>query len=151
MKDVTDSGARSSLCRSQEPSNGEGVGLCTFSGFIGCTWVSLSVVGFPLFVSGLFFDESFFTGKVVKKEVLGNDIDIFNGFMKVNEPRWRVVVVNVNHEAGLRVHPEIGEPVGGVAKVDGFRSSDLGVHDEVVSVPGVTTGAFTIVSLRGRM
>ena len=83
--------------------------------------------------------------------MLGNDIDIFNGFMKVNEPEWRVVVVNVIHEAGLRVHPEISEPVGGVAKVDGFRSSDLGVHDEVIGVLDVTTGAFCIVSLRGRM
>ena len=146
MKDVTDSGRRS-----QEPSNGEGAGLCTFTGFIGCTWVSLSDVGLPLFVSCLFFDESFFAGKVIKKEVLRNDIDIFNGFMKVNEPRWRVIVVNVNHEAGLIVHPKIGEPVWGVAKVDGFRHSDLGVHDEVVRVPGVTTGAFAIVSLRGRM
>ena len=83
--------------------------------------------------------------------MLRNDIDFLNGLMKVDEPRWRVIVVNVNHEAGLIVHPKIGEPGGGVAKVDGFRLSDLGVHDEVVRVPGVTTGAFTIVSLRGRM
>ena len=113
--------------------------------------MSLSVVGFPIFISGLFFNECFVTGRVVKKEVLGNDIEIFNCFVKVNEPGWGVVVVNVIHEAGLRVHPEISEPMRGVAKVDGFGSSDLGVHDEIIGVLGVKTGVFFVVSLWGRV
>ena len=41
----------------------------------------MSDVGLPLFVRCLFFDESFLAGKVVKKEVLRNDIDILNGLV----------------------------------------------------------------------
>ena len=78
MEDVTDGGARSSLSRSQEPSNGEGVGLRTFSGFISGIWVSLAVVGFPVFIGGLFFYKFFITGRMVEKEVFGNDIEIMN-------------------------------------------------------------------------
>ena len=151
MKEFTDGGTRSSLCGSQEPSNGEVVGFRTFSGFISGIWVSLAVVGFPIFIGGLLFYKFFITGRIIEKEVFGNDIEILNCFVKMNEPRWRVIVVNVIHEAGLRVHPEISEPMRGVAKVDGFGSSDLGVHDEIIGVLGVKTGAFSVVSLRGRM
>ena len=111
----------------------------------------MAVVGFPIFIGGLLFYKFFITGRIVEKEVFGNDIEILNCFVKMNEPKRRVVVVNVIHEARLRVHPEVGEPMRSVAKVDGFGSSDLGVHDEIISVLGVTTGAFSVVSLRGRM
>ena len=60
-------------------------------------------------------------------------------------------MVNVNHEAGLVILPRICKPVWSVAKVDGFRHSDLGVRDEVIRVPGVARGAFAVVSLRGKM
>ena len=69
----------------------------------------------------------------------------------MDKPRWWIIEVNVNHEAGLFVLPKICKPMWSVAKVDGFRHSDLRVHDEVIGVPGVARGAFAIVSLWGRM
>lgn len=146
MKEFTDGGTRSSLCGSQEPSNGEVVGFRTFSGFISGIWVSLAVVGFPIFIGGLFFYKFFITGRIVEKEVFGNDIEILTCFVKMNEPKRRVIEVNVIREARLRVHPEVSEPMRGVAKVDGFGRFDLGVHDEIVGVRGAKTGAFSVVN-----
>ena len=83
--------------------------------------------------------------------MFGDNIEIMNCFMEMNKPKRRVVVVNVIHEARLRVNPKVGEPMRSVAKVDGFTRFDLGVHDEIISVLGVTIAAFPVVSLRGRM
>ena len=37
----------------------------------------------------------------------------------MNKPSRGIVVANVNHEAGVRVEPKIGEPVGRLSKVNG--------------------------------
>ena len=83
--------------------------------------------------------------------MLGNDVEIINGFMEMNKPERGIVEVNVNHEGRLFVLPNICKPVRGVAKVDGFGHSNLRVHDAVIGVFSVAGGAFTIVSLRRRM
>ena len=150
LEEFTNGSTGSNLCGGKESRNGE-VRFSTLSGFIGGIWVSLAVVGFPVFIGGLFFYKFFITGRIVEKEVFGNDIEIMNCFVKMNEPKRRVVVVNVIHEARLRVHPEVSEPMRGVAKVDGFGSFDLGVHDEIIGVLGVKTGAFSVVSLWRRV
>ena len=121
MEEFADGSTRSSLCGSKQPSNGEVVGFRTFSGFISGIWVSLAVIGFPVFIGGLFFYKFFITGRIVEKEVFGNDIEIMNCFVKNNEPKRRLVVVNVIHGARLGVHAEVSEPMRGVAKVDGFK------------------------------
>ena len=59
-------------------------------------------------------------------------------------------MVNVSHEGGLGVLPNINKPMGSIAEVNGLGHPYLRVHNAVVGVSGVAGGALTVVSLKNR-
>ena len=65
---------------------------------------------------------------------------------------WRWVgAVDVSHEGGFSILPDVCKPMGSVAEVNGLGQPDLRVHDAVVGISSVAGGALTIVSFRRRM
>ena len=72
--------------------------------------MALAVFGLSDFVGSLFGNEVV-ARCVVKEKMLWNDIDVGSGLGQVNQPGGRIVVVNVDHEARVRIEPQICAPV----------------------------------------
>ena len=64
----------------------------------------MAVFGLPDFVGCLLGNEVV-ARCVVKEKMLWNDIDVGSGLVKMNQPGGRIVVVNVDQEARVRVEP----------------------------------------------
>ena len=60
------------------------------------------------------------------------------GIMGMDEPKWRVVKVDVFEETRLRILPKIPKPIGRGPKVNTFHRLDLGMHDlsKLEDLPG---------------
>ena len=57
------------------------------------------------------FGNDVVAGCIVKEKMFRDDIDVSSGLVKMDKPSGRIVMVNVDHEARVRIEPEIREPV----------------------------------------